>query len=398
MHLVENYALGTGLRIGRPFIYDKFVPLPFDGDYVSFQPYSKYDSKNYDFWAEVVQILMPAFNEKKIRILQIGLSDEPKVFGTYDYRGRTSFNQAAYVVRNSILHLGADSFAAHIASGYSKKLVALYSVSYPSQCGPYWSDRREFAAIEPEREKDEKPKYSPQETDKQINRIKPEVIAKAVAKFLKIKLDFPFKAVAVGKKYGLKKVELIPAAPSSNIEEAFGVDSIIVRMDLEFQESVLQSQLSMSNCSIVTDKEIDTKMLRLFRKKIKEFIFLLDKNTDPAYFKELQNAGIKYNLMTTLDEEEFNKIKLKYLDIGPISRKQNRKFEEVEAFKDKNTENLFYRGSSFTVYNGEVYMNKDMSFENSPINDIGSPPLLPVIKSDLFLEDFDHSIFYEKIA
>ena len=67
MHLIETYALNCGLKIDKPSIYEKYCPIPFD-DYISFQPCSKYDSKSYDLWQEVINQLVPILQEKKIII------------------------------------------------------------------------------------------------------------------------------------------------------------------------------------------------------------------------------------------------------------------------------------------------------------------------------------------
>ena len=54
MHLVEQYALACGAKIDKPYIYEKFAPLPFN-NYITFSPYSK-PAKNYDYWREVLSV------------------------------------------------------------------------------------------------------------------------------------------------------------------------------------------------------------------------------------------------------------------------------------------------------------------------------------------------------
>ena len=39
MHLVEQYALACGAKIDKPYIYEKFAPLPFN-NYITFSPFS----------------------------------------------------------------------------------------------------------------------------------------------------------------------------------------------------------------------------------------------------------------------------------------------------------------------------------------------------------------------
>ena len=58
MHLVERYSLGTGAKIGKPFILEKFFPMDIT-NYITLQPRGKYDSRSYDYWQETVDVLLP---------------------------------------------------------------------------------------------------------------------------------------------------------------------------------------------------------------------------------------------------------------------------------------------------------------------------------------------------
>ena len=151
MHLVESFSLNTGLKIGKPYLYEKFVPLPFQNDYITLQPYGKFESRKYDYWSEVIDILGPTLDKNNIKIVQIGAPPENPLYGCHNMIGQTEFNQAAYLIKNSVLHVGIDSFGIHFASGYGKKMVGLYSNMLPSQSGPYWSDDEDTIILEPER-------------------------------------------------------------------------------------------------------------------------------------------------------------------------------------------------------------------------------------------------------
>jgi ADP-heptose:LPS heptosyltransferase len=67
---------------------------------------------------------------KGIKIIQLGQEKEKVYTGVLSLVGLTNINQTAFVLRSSLLHVGADSFPTHIASGYGKKIVALYSNNY----------------------------------------------------------------------------------------------------------------------------------------------------------------------------------------------------------------------------------------------------------------------------
>jgi hypothetical protein len=84
--------------------------------------------------------------------------------------GQTKIQHVAYLIKNAIMHVGADSFAAHIASGYDKKILAVYSNNNINNVKPYWTKVEDMVLLEPERL--DKPNYSAEETPKTINNIK----------------------------------------------------------------------------------------------------------------------------------------------------------------------------------------------------------------------------------
>jgi len=157
MHLVETYATNCGLKIDKPYIYDKFFPVSAE-KYITLQPFSK-PSKSYDFWQEVVDQVKPFLDDFNIEIVQIGAKGEGDINGCLHTQGQTSIAQCSYIVKNSMLHVGVDSFAAHIASGFGKKIVCLYSNSNINNVKPFWTKNEDCILIEPDR-KGKKPIYS----------------------------------------------------------------------------------------------------------------------------------------------------------------------------------------------------------------------------------------------
>jgi len=267
MHLVESFSLNTGLKIDQPYLYDKFVPLPFRCGYITLQPFGKYPSRQYDYWKEVMEILKPVLTDNNIKVIQLGTKNENPIQGCYDMRGKTSFSQASYLIKNSLLHLGIDSFGIHFASGVKKKIVGIYSNMLPSQTGPYWSDSKDVILLEPPRESHEKPSYSIEEDPKTINTIKPEDIAKSVCKLLRLEYDYPYKTLYTGREYHVNKIEVVPVNFITNHVE-MGVESMIVRMDMYFNEESLERQLRICPCSIVTDQPINVSLLQKYKSRI----------------------------------------------------------------------------------------------------------------------------------
>ncbi len=398
MHLIESQALNTGLKINKPYIYESYVPLGQDVDkYITIQPYGAHDARQYSYWLEVLDTLLPLLDKENIKVVQIGVGNEPELPGCVDMRAKTSINQAAYLIKNSLLHLGVDSFGVHVASGYDKKIVALYSNMLPSQSGPYWSNEKDIILLEPER-KDSKPSYTAFEFPKTINRIRPEQITRSVAKLLNIKFEFPYDTLHIGKEYESKKVELHPDSYLTNWSE-LGVDSLIVRMDLEFNEGNLIKQLRLTKCSLVTDRPINLQIIQALKENILEFVFFIDLNTDIDYFSQLRKIGINPILISRQSTEELNKIKLKYIEIGRILHRPKGSRDKIKKLlKGKDPKKLFYKSSRLTVKGESLYTSLAEIKNGSPVTRTRSIDPKPIIDTPEFWEDLNSLLILEKTS
>lgn len=397
MHLIESYSLGCGMQIEKPSIYDSYIPLPVSDvrKYVSFQPFGQAPSRSYSLWPEVTDILRPIFNKEDIALVQIGVETDLKIDGSLDMRGRTSVNQAAYIIKNSILHLGVDSFGVHVASGYGKKIVALYSNMLPSESGPYWSDEKDVSLFSSVKE-GEFASYAHQEIPQTIDRILPEKVAEAVCSALNIKFDYPYETLHVGKEYQLDRIEVVPTHTILNWKE-LKVESLIIRMDKFFNTSILASQLGMCPCSIVTDKPIDLNIIRGFRDRVTELVYFIDENTDTEYLKELKKTGVKLYLMSSMEEEELNKIKLKYLEIAPIlARKICSKEDIKEKLQGVDPNDVYYKSSCTIIQNQKMFKNYGESHDSKAVLKPKHAPPAPVGDSPAFWEDLERMIILKK--
>lgn len=372
MHLIETYALNCGLKIDKPYVYEKYCPIPFD-EYISFQPCSKYTSKSYDFWQEVVNQLVPILSQKNIHIIQIGGKDEKPIENCYHMQGKTTINQAAYIIKRGLLHFGADSFGVHVASSYDKPIVALYSNSRPENAGPYFNSKNNIKILEINKQ-DRKPSYSAEESPKTINEIDPISIANSILEFLDLQ-KINIKTFRVGEEYSRKLIESVPNSIIADISK-LGVNSLIMRMDYEFNEEALREQLKRNNCSIVTSKPISSEILKTYKSNIAQIIYNLDENHDLSFVKVLKSLGIPYVLSTDLSEEFVKSIKLDYMDYQQIIKVIKSKKEDIKNLKDIN--NLYYNSNKITISNGQIYNSKaaylkNIPFESKPIKVIDIP-------------------------
>lgn len=356
MHLIERYATSCGVKIGKPYIYDTYFPITVD-KYISFQPFSKYPSKNYDYWEEVVAIISPFLQKENIHIIHIGAKDDKPVNNTINLCGQTKITQAAYIIKNALMHVGADSFAAHIASGYGKKIVALYSNNNINNVKPYWTNAEDMILLEPNIGK--KPQYSVNEIPKSINNIKPEIIAESILKLLNISYSNLPKTIYIGNEYINKTLEIIPDKPINPAQ--IGLDTLVIRMDYIFNEQVLELFLQQKKCIIFTNKPINEELLKRYKQNIPQLIYIVEKDNDTTFIKTLKRNTINAGFISYLSEEELNQFKLDYMDYGLILKR------DYPNNKIEINNNTYFRSSRILIssegqFNSKYqWQTKDMS-------------------------------------
>jgi hypothetical protein len=392
MHLIERYALASSSKIRLPYIYERFFPVPVD-KYITFHPSSK-ESKTYDFWEEVIDIIFPHLEKAGIKIIQIGEQNDKTYQKVVHLHGKTNFGQTAYALKRSMLHFGVDSFPVHVASSFNVPIISLYSNNYVGVVGPYWGV--DSTTIEPpEREKGTKPSFSLQEFPKSINTIQPEKIAKAICAKLGLDVDYPYEQVFLGPFHHNIIWEIVPGETMD--PRQFGVPNFIIRMDYNFDESFLEKQLSISHGSLITKRPIDINALERFKQNIIELIYIVSEDHDPQFIKNAQKIGLKKVVMVTkMPEPELNKLKHHYMDYGVIARGVEFTKESINEIKGIPEDKLFYRTRKFTASNGKLFPSKAAWMSNKEIAPEDSN-LFPVIDVPEFWDEAAHFSILKKV-
>jgi hypothetical protein len=349
MHLLEQYSLASGVKIKKPYIYEKFFPVTAD-KYITFHPSSK-PSKTYDYWQEVINLISPILNEKGIKIIQLGQEKEKVYSNVLSFVGLTNINQTAFILRDSLLHFGADSFPTHIASGYGKKIVALYSNNYVNCVKPFFGNPKDHVLLEPKRAN--KPTFSFEEYPKTINSIKPEEIANNILNLLGIPHVNSIQTLYFGSEYNNMRLEMVPNQIVN--PKQFNSNNIVVRMDLEHNEKFLNEQLQVCQCFIITDKPIDPNIIINNRKNVGRIFYEIKENDNIAFADFLAYSNISYQLFTYLEGKKLEEIKLKYLDQEHITQMQTNLKKKTGI---EYTSNAFYKSNKRLISNGKVYLSE----------------------------------------
>lgn len=181
MHLVETYALSCGVKIEKPLIKE----LPYSNlpeKFILFNPHSKGLGRFYNKWQEVIDLIYPFLEFKKISIIQLDFFDK-----TYNHCLKiqtSSFNQTAFVMSKCSLLLGIDSFCMHLADFYKKPMVILYSGNVEfNNTRPYFGDLNMYKFFIPDLG-GLAPFYNPDTAQEYINQHSPKEVSNAIRQLL----------------------------------------------------------------------------------------------------------------------------------------------------------------------------------------------------------------------
>ena len=213
MHLLEKYSLNCGInpqKLKKAEIYSSYYPVGFE-KYIVIHASSGMRSKNYSYFQDVVDFIYPVISKNGYGIVQIGGKDDEALNNCLNLQGVTTIHQTAFILKNASLLLGNDSFSTHFCSSFGVPLVSLYSIIQPEVAGPYWKNKNQFTISAPLNGK--KPKYSAEDPDRDIDKIKPEEI---ILKIKKIIPDLNWdqavipETIFIGKKYSEVSLNLVP--------------------------------------------------------------------------------------------------------------------------------------------------------------------------------------------
>lgn len=367
MHLLETYALATGSKIKKPFINKKFFPVPFE-KYITIQNSSGMQGKCYDYFQDVIDFIHEDLEKIGYKIIQIGSKDDRALKHVFHLQGQTNINQTAFILENSKLHVGNDSFAIHMCSAFGVPLVGLYSVSSPEIAGPFWKNKNQVC-LTPQ---NWKPSFNPNENPKKINEIKIESIINNIKSLLNITINKNIETVYIGPKYQHAILEIVPEQVLH--PETFKNNLLNIRCDLlnrDFEEKdyngIIQN-LNIRECCIVTDKPFVVEHFMRFKDRLKMIIYDVTKNIDINFIEKLTFLGLNNSCIFKINEssqEELNKRKEKLIDFPQIIEEiKMPEYDNINFSKD-----LVYKTNKLFIANNKLYFGVHGYLNDKPINE-----------------------------
>ena len=386
MRIIDAYALLTGSKIGKPYIFDSYFPIDCE-KYITIQSNTEFDSRNYSYWQDIVDFLIQRLDKHKVSIIQVGVNGDPQLMNIKSTVGQTNINQLAYILKNSICHIGPDSLCTHLASYYDKPIIGLFSSNHAEISKPIFGSPEKLKIIDSySRIGNKKASFSSVENPKSINLIKPEEIIKKIADALPdLNLDDASKIESLyfGKSYPQVMLEFVP-------DQAILIDRgtqipLNIRFDYLKSENITDENLNSAlinlasrKCSIITSVPFDLKKIRIDHTKenISSFIFHIEKkhlskiDKSIEFIQEVKKSGINLHVALIkkhFSDEEINNLKFKLLDIEKINPLDQTSWSEcIDENISKKINNLtMFKSSRIIFSQGKNYLTKTAYLEGA---------------------------------
>lgn len=324
MKLIETYSNNCSVEIpDNPVnLPTQYFPVPAE-KYITLQNSSGMFSKDYDLWQNVVDLIHPYLQKNNIEIIQIGKGEIRGLNKVINLTNQTTFAQSVYILKNALLHVGNDSWATHAA--VTTPVVELFGPTSVSAHSPYYfNENSRF--LESSRN-GKNPSFQAAENPKSINLIKPELVAKNILEVLGIENEINQETFYLGDLYFQQCLEIIPDQIIN--PQSIPAGNVNLRADLFFNENAVIENLKLRPYILHLDQPISLDALKALKPNIPLLVYEINENTDVKYLESIIKLGINLQLNTILDENSHKLLKLKYLDLPLIFRRDDVKIENI---------------------------------------------------------------------
>ena len=360
-HLIEEYAKSLGVRISEPIVRDHFFPtLP--ERYITVNQ-AGVSSKIYSHYDIVLSLLEPFLDRAGIQVVQMG--GKKKIEGVHTALN-ISFKQQSYVLSKSLVHIGCDGALAQLASSKEISTVTVYGNAFSENAKPFFSYPSINKNIEPDWDK--KPCFSKEDPKKQIDTIKPEVIAQQVLDLLAIEKEpIKFATKNIGKLFSQSVVEVVPTSfvPLRIPED----QELMIRADYGCDEVSFLQYCANYKVSITADSLIQPHGLQKVADNINKFLLFIDSSWDTIpdnYFEILKGFNIDLT-MVVKNKDDLNVLRNRYFDIPviPYEDEQEAVCEVGEDARFMSSLRLIEGGKEYLSY---AHWKKSLDGDNKVLD------------------------------
>jgi hypothetical protein len=347
-HLIEEYAKNLGVKIGKPVLTEHFFPV-IPEKYITVSVEPQVQSKQYKYFDIAFDTVRSFLSKQSIKIIQIGSSKSQKLSSVDEMIFDLDFKKQAYIVKNSLVHIGGNDALMHYASANDIPIVTLFGDSYAACSDGYWSSNKTNI----EAPWAVKPSFNAVDQQDSINKILPEDIANAIIKKFTPEKSIPLKTRFLGDFYHHPVFELVPDffAQMPGMPEKHW----FMRLDYLDSFSYVESWCEyLQSFSFFTEKMIPHQFIQKIRGKLKNITFLVNEESviSDDYLNYISGLGITINLLVK-DASILPAIRNKYFD----SNVQVYVTADKSILKDKKItfNQSFFHSSKTIISRGKKY-------------------------------------------
>lgn len=351
MHKIEQYALTCGVKIDSPHIEKNYYPYCSE-KYIVLHACHGDKFKFYHYYQDVIDFINPYLKKENIKVLLLGDSPDWTIEGC-DQISDASLRQQAYLIEGCSLFFGPESFLLNVASSEDKKIVSIHGSMHSNYVKPFWGSPDNQICLNTE-EENLKPNLLVSKYIDNINKIKPEKIAKSILDLLEIKNDLEkISTIYTGRNYSSTSLCIIPDTVIDG--KQFDNKPGNIMGHEYFDETNIIKIANERKVNLFLNKQINIKLLELVKHNINQINFYVSLDDDENYFSEISNLGIPLKLITK-DSENLSKLRINFFDwevflITPRSKKDIDNHEKI-------CNNTKYKSSQILVSNNKIYRSK----------------------------------------
>ena len=124
MHLIEALSTSCGLKISDPYIYEKYCTLNCDKYIIIETNNIKNSAQDYDYWQDSINLILESLNKNNIKIIQLCGEKDQRLLNSHTVIN-LNYNQKAFLIRNSLLYIGSNTFGTRYSKLEDKDLLIL---------------------------------------------------------------------------------------------------------------------------------------------------------------------------------------------------------------------------------------------------------------------------------
>ena len=387
MHCLEKYALACNSLIDTPHLESSFFPLPF-AKYITLDLGAEFNYRQYPFFQDVVNDLLPALQAASIHIIQLGDPRDAPLQGVYYLNNRTQVGHANYLLKNSLLHVSSQSFSSNVANCLGTPQVLIYEKSELGLCGPHWDHSSLDLLLH---QSAPHPSLGAPTKNISISTVYPEKVAKKILKNLKLKsAGVNYETLYIGERYIHKGLEVIPnfIAPSNQYHKAL----VNIRADLGLNEQAIASWCCHERqLAIKLPPEFNFNFLRQIKNFLQGLSYEVKLDTPLGALKELKSLGKDLRLYSHAENlDELKELRLKFLNF-PIEQDIKTTENSLDILEDIDYTSFYFKSSKKILSNNQIFEALPLAFQGVQTT---AEPL--IINSPHFWEDLKYYKIYKK--